>query len=1035
MVLLGSRFGASGAVPGAVRGSSRAANRPLPLLDPPGPASVAEEVPFVGRRGLRGLVARLGRPAVLAIAIGAVACSSEGSTGAIVMAAPASADTSEAGAEPASAPTATAPVSAAGAEGCGLGRIVCAGACVDPLSNNLHCGACNQACLAGTVCVAGACAIQCAQGQQLCSGACTNVLSDVANCGGCGTLCPAGQFCDNGACSATCSGILCNGPAGPECVDPTSNPSHCGACGFACPAGISCVAGQCTLVCEAPRIACAGQCVDSQSDPANCGACGIVCPAGTPCIGGSCGCLGGLSLCNGQCVDLANDPNHCGACNLSCGAAGLCVGGVCECPGDETLCDGQCVDTQANSSHCGACGVVCAPEQVCSGGVCSAAGCAGNTVQCGTDCVDTMTDRAHCGGCDLACAEGLVCEGGVCTCPGGTTLCNEACVDTATHPAHCGACNTACPGGASCVGGVCECPADTSECNGTCINFTDNDAHCGSCNAACPQGQSCVGTSCECPNGGTYCEDSCVDLQTSNENCGECGRTCVGGQFCDAGTCACESPLVLCGELCVDLQTSSEHCGSCDAPCAAGRTCIDGVCGGIVGDGPDGCGGAAHSITIDRVVLYQAVEVALMESGSPIGIGSRNADVVQGRDAVFRVFVSLESGWSAREVSVRVHVTTNGEEHTLYTLQAPNGSSSQADLASTIQVQVEGELIGLDTRYALEIVECVAGSDGVLASPRFPAEGDTELGARPTGPVKITFVPVPVDSWTPDTSEGALDVYRGYLQAMYPATEIITSVTNSLPVSPGFDWTTLLDQIRDRRAQESPTEDVYYFGLVRPTETMGEYCRGGCTAGVGYVTDTGRFAADYRAACGLAFGDEESATTMAHELGHNHGREHSPCNVSGDPAYPYSGGLIGSWGFDSRTGSLLDPARYADIMGYCSPAWVSDWTYQAFLERIATVNGAVSARVLSAADAALRWRVLLLEPGNIRWGLPYREAKPPAGHPEEARALAADGTVLATVTVYATPTSLHSMTSYLVPPPEPSWHAIQIGSGPVVAYP
>ena len=271
---------------------------------------------------------------------------------------------------------------------------------------------------------------------------------------------------------------------------------------------------------------------------------------------------------------------------------------------------------------------------------------------------------------------------------------------------------------------------------------------------------------------------------------------------------------------------------------------------------------------------------------------------------------------------------------------------------------------------------------------------------------------------------------------MYPTTELVTSVTSSVAVSAGFDWSRLLDQIRDLRAQQSPAEDVYYFGLVRPTETIREYCAGGCIAGVGYVTDTSRFAADYRVACGLAYADEESASTMAHELGHNHGREHSPCNVSdGDPAYPYSGGMIGSWGYDKRTGSLLDPDRYADIMGYCSPPWVSDWTYQAFLERIAILNGAASARVIIPEGAALRWRVLLLEPDQARWGLPYRQARPPAGSPEHAEVLAADGTVLATVTVYATPTSLHPTKSYLVPPPEPGWHAIQIGSGPVVAYP
>jgi hypothetical protein len=323
-----------------------------------------------------------------------------------------------------------------------------------------------------------------------------------------------------------------------------------------------------------------------------------------------------------------------------------------------------------------------------------------------------------------------------------------------------------------------------------------------------------------------------------------------------------------------------------------------------------------------------------------------------------------------------------------------------------------------------------------VASPRFPADGDAELGARPTGSLTVAFVPVPVDSWSPDTSESGLAVYRSYLEAIYPTSELVTSVTSAVPTSAGFDWARLLDQLRDFRAQASPADDVYYFGLVRPTETMREYCAGGCIAGIGYVVDTSGFAADYRVACGLAYADEESSSTMAHELGHNHGREHSPCGVSdGDPAYPYSGGMIGSWGYDQRTGSLLDPDRYADIMSYCSPPWVSDWTYQAFLERIAILNGAASPRFIPPAGATLRWRVLLLQPDQASWGLPYRQARPPAGSPEPAHVLAVDGTVLAAVTVYVTQTSLPTLQHYLVPPPQAGWHAIKLASGRVVAYP
>ena len=57
-----------------------------------------------------------------------------------------------------------------------------------------------------------------------------------------------------------------------------------------------------------------------------------------------------------------------------------------------------------------------------------------------------------------------------------------------------------------------------------------------------------------------------------------------------------------------------------------------------------------------------------------------------------------------------------------------------------------------------------------------------------------------------------------------------------------------------------------------------------------------------------------------------------------DANYPYKDGSIGSWGIDPRTNTLVDPARFKDVMGYCGTNWVSDYMYrkvQLFLEQIA----------------------------------------------------------------------------------------------------
>jgi hypothetical protein len=212
---------------------------------------------------------------------------------------------------------------------------------------------------------------------------------------------------------------------------------------------------------------------------------------------------------------------------------------------------------------------------------------------------------------------------------------------------------------------------------------------------------------------------------------------------------------------------------------------------------------------------------------------------------------------------------------------------------------------------------------------------------------------------------------------------------------------------------------------VRPTETFGEYCNGGCTAGIGYVA--GASSGSYRVAAGIGFADQSSASTMAHELGHNHGRNHAPCggNISGvDGNYPHAGGLTGVWGYDARRRVLLDPGRTTDIMGYCNNKWVSDYTYRALTDRVATLNGALNEIVTSARIG--RWRVLLLEASGPRWGIPFAEPDAAFGEPESVEILDASGNPIAGTTGYRTLVADAAAATVLVPEPLAGWYAARV---------
>lgn len=139
-------------------------------------------------------------------------------------------------------------------------------------------------------------------------------------------------------------------------------------------------------------------------------------------------------------------------------------------------------------------------------------------------------------------------------------------------------------------------------------------------------------------------------------------------------------------------------------------------------------------------------------------------------------------------------------------------------------------------------------------------------------------------------------------------------------------WGNLLQSIAAVRQSDGSKRN--YYGWVKVNYGSG-------IAGIGYVGQE------------AATGRDDSMDTITHELGHNMGRNHAPCGgVAGaDQNYPYAGAKIGSWGYDSASGKLVNPNSNFDLMSYCDPAWVSDYNYKAvqtFLEAQASVTGAAA---------------------------------------------------------------------------------------------
>ena len=199
-------------------------------------------------------------------------------------------------------------------------------------------------------------------------------------------------------------------------------------------------------------------------------------------------------------------------------------------------------------------------------------------------------------------------------------------------------------------------------------------------------------------------------------------------------------------------------------------------------------------------------------------------------------------------------------------------------------------------------------------------------------------------------------------------------------------WGQILNEIRLLRLADGSSR--YYYGVVSPDYSSG-------VAGLGYVP--GSPSSTSKASIGWDRSNSRG-WVMAHEVGHNHGRGHSPgCGAAGpDPGYPYAGGSIGAYGLDVGSMAVKSPATHFDFMAYCSTRWVSDYVFEDVLQwRVSEAGSPVVAAVGMTQVMVVWGRItnqgMILEPAFIVNGTPTLPRRP---GPYRVSALADDGSTL-----------------------------------------
>jgi hypothetical protein len=333
---------------------------------------------------------------------------------------------------------------------------------------------------------------------------------------------------------------------------------------------------------------------------------------------------------------------------------------------------------------------------------------------------------------------------------------------------------------------------------------------------------------------------------------------------------------------------------------------------------------------VDRLQLTQSTQT--LDNTVPI---------VAGKNGLIRVFLVANQANTATP-TVQVTLLNNGLPVAGY----PKGISSvrsdvpttvdEASLGASWNLTVPGTDLTtpLGTGYALQALV-----DPGSAIPEADTTNNTlqvPLSGAVVPSFKTTLYPVVLSSGIGDITEANKDAWVARLAKMYPVAGVDVTVgaaftpSSSTLTSDSSAWSTLLNELATKH-QADGASDRYYFGAVKVSYGSG-------IAGIGYVPSSSSSGFAQRTALGWdKSGYQDGGNfpeVFAHETGHNMGRQHSPCgSVEGaDPGYPYSGGLIGVWGYDSALNVLKAPTTYKDIMGYCSPNWVSDYVYRKILD-------------------------------------------------------------------------------------------------------